>query len=98
MSILSNTLRKFTSDMEAADSALKQQRTSHSDVADYIIKELDRGIKEKEYHAPKRRYLPLGILALASYSTGIWGRRKTKIKAFLLRHYARLRLVIASKI
>jgi len=43
--------------MEARDSALIQKRTSHSDTADYIIKELDRGIKEKEYKAPRRRYL-----------------------------------------
>ena len=57
MSTLSNTLQKFTSDMEARDLALIQKRTSHSDTADYIIKELDRGIKEKEYKAPRRRYL-----------------------------------------
>ena len=37
--------------------ALTQNRTSHSEDAANIIKELDRGIKDKEYKAPKRRYL-----------------------------------------
>lgn len=57
MSTLMNTLQKFTSDMEAADSALKAKRTSHSEDAENIIKELDRGIKDKEFKAPRRRYL-----------------------------------------
>ena len=57
MSTLMNTLQKFTSDMEAADSALKAKRTSHSEDAENIIKELDRGIKDKEFKSPRRRYL-----------------------------------------
>ena len=55
MNTLAQTLQKFTSDMEAAESA-SQNQTSHSD-AQNIIKELDRGIVEKRRKQSKRRYL-----------------------------------------
>lgn len=55
MNTLAQTLQKFTSDTEAAESA-SQNQTSHSD-AQNIIKELDRGIVEKGRKQPKRRYL-----------------------------------------
>ena len=55
MNTLAQTLQKFTSDMEAAESA-SQNQTSHSD-AQNIIKELDRGIVDKERKQPRRRYL-----------------------------------------
>jgi len=42
--------------MEAEELASKSQ-TYRSDISDHIKEELDRGIKEKEYKAPKRKYL-----------------------------------------
>ena len=42
--------------MEEEGSALQTQ-TYRSDIAEHIKRELDRGIKEKEYKAPKRKYL-----------------------------------------
>ena len=57
MSTLMNTLRKFTSDMEEAHSVSKSQKTSRSDDEANIIKELDRGIIDKNFKTPKRRYL-----------------------------------------
>lgn len=55
MNTLAQTLQKFTSDMEAAESA-SQNKTSLSD-AQSIIKELDRAIVEKERKQPRRKYL-----------------------------------------
>ena len=42
--------------MEAAESD-SSQKTSHSDVSQYIIQEIDRGIKDKENKQPRRKYL-----------------------------------------
>src|SRR6056300_1312170 len=85
MSTLSNTLRKFTSDMEERELALIQKRTSHSDTADYIIKELDRGIKDKEYKAPRRRYLgasSLGDPCARKLQYRYMGQEKDEDKGF----------------
>jgi len=71
--------------MEARDLALIQKRTSHSNTADYIIKELDRGIKEKEYKAPRRRYLgasSLGDPCARKLQYRYMGQEKDEDKGF----------------
>lgn len=65
--------------------ALIQKRTSHSNTADYIIKELDRGIKEKEYKAPRRRYLgasSLGDPCARKLQYRYMGQEKDEDKGF----------------
>ena len=56
MSSLGTTLQNYISSMEAAESD-SNQKTSHSDVSQYIIQEIDRGIKDKENKQPRRKYL-----------------------------------------